>query len=93
MKPMFTKEEVCVAVGVSLQTINNWYRFKKENPDDMYAKMLPDPIILKTRRQKVWTHNDIETLKRFKEMKPKGRNGVMGSVTQRYQKNVESQKT
>lgn len=93
MKPLFTKEEVCVAVGVSLQTINNWYRFKRENPDDEYAKILPEPITLNVRRQKVWTQKDIDTLKRFKETKPKGRSGVMGSVTQRYQKNVKSDKT
>ena len=82
MKTLLSKEEVAVAVGVSYQTINIWYKFREENPDNEYAMLLPDPI--KIGRQKMWSKTSINDLKKFKKNLPKGRNGVMGSVTQRY---------
>ena len=82
MKTLLSKEEVAVAVGVSYQTINIWYKFKEENPDNEYAKILPEPITIG--RQKMWSKTSINDLRKFKNTLPKGRNGIMGSVTQRY---------
>lgn len=83
METMLSMEEVAVAVGVSRQTIYHWYKFKKENPDSDYAKLLPIPFIGR-RNQHLWRKSDIDVLIRFKKLIPKGRNGIMGSVTQRY---------
>lgn len=83
-------EEVAIFVGVSVNTINSWYKFKHENPEDEYAKMLPDYIQEGgDRSPRYWTETDIDRLLEFKEAKPTGRNGVMGCVTQRYVKKGE----
>lgn len=80
-------EEVAIFIGVSVNTINSWYRFKKQNPDDDYAKMIPaysqDGGDRSTR---YWTQDDIDKLLEFKQRRPTGRNGVMGTVTQKYVK-------
>lgn len=80
--------EVCVLVDCSIYSLNNWYIFKKENPDNEYAKMLPDFTNLTTgsRRKRYWKQSDIGKLIEFKATIPHGRNGVLGSVTQRYVK-------
>ena len=77
-------EEVAVLCGVSVQTINNWYRFKRENPTSQYARLLPDYQEIGGRKQRFWDKSDIDALLTFKRMMPKGCKGVMGSVTQRY---------
>ena len=78
-------EEVAIFVGVSVATVNSWYRFKRENPDDPYAKMLPDYIQEGGDKSvRYWTETDIDRLLEFKDKKPTGRNGVMGSITQKY---------
>lgn len=82
MKTLLTMDEVAVAVGVTRQTIYYWYKFKKENPDSDYARLLPDFIVIG--RQRFWNKSDINSLMRYKKAIPKGRNGVMGEVTQRY---------
>lgn len=82
MKTLFTMDETAVAVGVTRQTIYFWYRFKKEEPDNPYAKLLPEPT--KIGRQHYWKKSDIEALIRYKKALPKGRNGIMGKITQIY---------
>ena len=85
MRTLLKIEEVAVSLGVSVQTINNWYRFKKENPDDELAKILPEYTQLGTaHRQRFWDKNDIPKMIEFKTRMPRGCKGVMGSVTQRY---------
>ena len=37
-----TVAELAVAIGSSVPTISAWYRWKKENPEHEYAKLLPD---------------------------------------------------
>ena len=77
-------EEVAVVVGSSFKSINNWYWFKRENPDNEYAKMLPDYLQAGPRKPRYWKESDIWKLIAFKQSIPQGRNGVMGSVTQKY---------
>lgn len=79
-------EEVAVLCGVSVQTINNWYRFKRENPNNEYARLLPDYETIGEHGQRFWDKSDIEALRAFKQKMPKGCKGVMGSITQRYVK-------
>ena len=86
MRTLLKIEEVSLLVGVSAQTINNWYKFKAENPDNEYAQMLPNYERLGGHGQRFWDKSDLSGLLRFKSMMPKGRSGVMGSITQRYVK-------
>lgn len=77
-------EEVAILIGSSGKSINNWYWFKRENPDNEYAKMLPDFIQEGARQTRYWRESDIWKLIDFKHKIPQGRNGVMGSITQKY---------
>lgn len=77
-------EEVALLCGVSVQSVNNWYRFKRENPNNEYARLLPDYTTLEGSKQRMWDKADINALIDFKQKMPKGCKGVMGSVTQRY---------
>lgn len=78
-------EEVAMFVGVSVETINIWYRFKKQHPDDIYALMLPDYSQDGGARScRYWNASDIDKLIKFKQSRPLGRNGAMGTVTQKY---------
>ena len=80
-------EEVAVEIGRSIFTINNWYRLKRENPDNKYAKLLPDYYQFEGDRQtRYWKKSDIPKLIDYRDMIPKGNSGIMGSVTQRYYK-------
>ena len=85
MKTLFTMDETAVAVGVTRQTVYNWYKFKEKEPNSDYVKFLPEPITIG--RQKFWSKSDIDSLMRYKKALPKGRNGVMGRVTQCYNSN------
>lgn len=77
-------EEVALSIGVSVKTINNWYAFKKDNPDNEYAKLLPAFEQEHSRATRFWHQEDIWKLINFKHNLPTGRSGVMGSVTQKY---------
>lgn len=85
---LLSATEVCVLLDCSIYSLNNWYTFKRENPDNEYAKMLPDFINKDegTRRKRFWRQEDIGDLIAFKANIPHGRNGVLGSVTQKYVK-------
>lgn len=83
-KRLLRAEEVSLLVGVSIPTLNNWYRFKRENPDDGIAKILPDYIKESEKSVRYWQQEDIWQLMDFKKKIVTGRNGFMGSVTQRY---------
>lgn len=81
---LLSVEEVAVSVGVSVQTINIWYRWKRQNPDNERAVMLPDFIQLGTRQARFWEKSSVLKLVEFKNSMKYGRNGIMGSVTQKY---------
>jgi len=77
-------EEVAVIIGSSSKSINNWYWFKRENPDNEYSQMLPDYIQDGERQTRYWKESDIWKLIEFKQTIPRGRSGILGSVTQKY---------
>ena len=81
---LLTIEAVAVSTGVSVQTINIWYRWKKQNPEHERAKMLPDPIQAKPRQTRFWEPQDVIKLIEFKNTVKTGRDGIMGSITQKY---------
>lgn len=78
-------EEVAGFIGCSTQTINNWYRWKRENPNEELTELLPEPIRATAERgTRYWTYSDALKLADFKLKRPIGRGGLMGTVTQRY---------
>lgn len=79
--------EVSLLIGSSLNSINNWYRFKRLNPDNEYAKILPDYVQDGSHQTRKWRQSDIGRLIEFKSKIPKGRNGILGCVTQKWNKN------
>lgn len=83
-------EEVCFFVGISIQTLNIWYRWKKMHPDEPLAKYLPDYEQVGPRKIRYWKESDINTIKEFKTSIPHGRNGILGEITQKYLKNKEN---
>lgn len=82
-------EEVALLVGASTQTINNWYRWKKKNPEHQLAKLLPDYIQEGNRQMRFWKNSDIWSIVEFKNNIPHGRNGILGDITQRRPKKGE----
>lgn len=87
---MLRIEEVALTINSSVQTLNNWYRWKKLNPENEYASMLPDYIQQGAKQTRYWRASDIGKLLEFKAVIPHGRNGVLGDITQknRRRKNV-----
>lgn len=85
-RTLLTIEQVAVNCGVSVQTINNWYKFKRENPNNEYARLIPDYLTISGHKQRFWDKSDLNALMAFKQKMPKGCKGVMGSVTQKYVK-------
>lgn len=79
-------EEVAINLGVSTQTINVWYRWKRQNPDNEYAQLLPPYSQEGGRQTRYWLITDIEKLEKFKNSIPQGCKGIMGDVTQKYLK-------
>lgn len=85
-------EEIALAVGVSVKTVNFWYMFKRENPDNEYAKMLPEYTQLGARSQRFWKEADIWSMIEFKKQVPKGCRGVMGGTTHKTKENKDGKK-
>lgn len=81
---LLTLEEVALTIGVSIYTINVWYKFKRTNPENEIAQMLPDYVQNGGRQKRYWKESEIYKFLQFKENLPHGRNGIMGEVTQKY---------
>ena len=81
---MLRLEEVAILIGVSGKTINNWYMFKKQFPDNEYAQILPEFIQSGSRQTRYWKESDIAKLLTFARKIPTGRGGIMGELTQKY---------
>lgn len=77
-------QEVSFLVGVSIQTISSWYRWKALHEDHELAKLLPEYVRQGNRRTRFWKQSDVWKLIEFKQSIPIGRNGIMGDVTQKY---------
>ena len=73
-------EEVAMRIGVSVQTLNRWYQFKRKHPEDETAKLIPEYSMHTTSRGKTrnWTEDDVWKLIAFQKMITAGRNGKMG---------------
>lgn len=86
---MMKVEEVAVRLGVSVQTINRWYKFKKENPDSEVSKNIPDFITEKTSSGiiRLWQDDDVWKLVQFRTQIKPGRAGKMGKYGGKGTKN------
>lgn len=83
-------EEVAIRVGVSVQTLNRWYKFKKEHPEDEVSKLIPDFTKKNTSCGfvRVWNDADVWKLVDFKTTQVKsGRTGRMGKYGGKGTKN------
>lgn len=77
-------EEMAMRIGVSYKTIQNWYAFKKAYPDHELSKLLPECIQSAPRQTRYWREEDVEKLKYFKSVMPRGGQGQMSAITQKY---------
>ena len=86
-----TARELCKKIGISYQTLNNWYKWYNSLEDNSNIN-LPIPELKRTRGVsggiRYWVYDDISLLLKFKQGVIKGRLGVMGKITQKY-KNKE----
>ena len=82
-------EEVATRIDVSTQTLNRWYKFKKENPRHELSKLLPAYGKAKTIRgwARVWKPEDVWKLAQVKLTIKTGRTGQMGKYEGRGTKN------
>lgn len=82
---MIKAPELARRIDISIQAFTEWYRWKEENPDHPLAQYLPDYTKLPGgRRTRFWKESEIWKLEEFKKRLPRGRNGIMGKVTQKY---------
>ena len=82
-KERLTVYELSICLDRSPQTIDNWYRWKRDNPDNRYAKLLPDYIQEGSRQTRFWRGKDVKKLMQFRDNAP---HGMMATVTQKYVK-------
>lgn len=79
--------QVAVLVGVTVPTLNSWYKWKKLNPDHEMTKYLPDYTTIENGgRTRYWNQKDVGDLITFRMSIPRGQHGIMGEVTQKYVK-------
>lgn len=83
---MLTATKVTQYLDISMKTLDSWYKYVEDNsfehPSDMpnlpmYEQKYP-------RAPRYWKKSDLEQMKKFKDWVPKGRNGVMGRVNERF---------
>lgn len=90
---LLNAQEISTLAGCSVQTLNLWYKWKELEPDNKIAKMLPEYVRGKNSRgntrTRYWKYSDIYKLMEFKANIPKGRNGIMGTVSSMYKKPKE----
>ena len=90
---LLTATEVCTLVGISIYTLNRWYKYKDLYPDDEYSKKLPDVqrANISNRSARYWKSDDVWKLIEFKATIPKGCKGVLGEVSShKYDKPKEA---
>ena len=85
-KNLLDAEQVASTLGITDNTLKMWYKFKVENPENEYSLMLPEIVRVGPRNKRCWKKSDLKKLIKFQTSIPHGKNGVLGSVTQRYQK-------
>lgn len=75
---------VCNKIGIGLQTLANWYRYKKSGNVDPELPELPEYYQLNSHSVRLWSLNDIEKLILFKQKLGRGRAGKMGDWNAKF---------
>lgn len=78
---------VCTKLGVSVQTLSNWYRYQKSGNNDTGLPLLPAYFQENIHSIRLWSLNDVDQLLEFKRCLGRGRGGKMGSWNARYWQN------
>lgn len=79
--------ELSMLIDSSTQTISGWYRWKELHPEHELSRLLPDyERGGDNSRTRYWHSSDVWKILEFKSKIPKGRNGLMGEITQKYVK-------
>ena len=84
---MLNLNEVALLVGVSVQTINSWYRWKRLHPEHKLANLIPEFTRGGNRNTRYWKQSDVWKLIEFRSSIQQGCKGFMGDVTQKYCRN------
>jgi hypothetical protein len=69
--------ELSIKTGLSTHTINKWYAWKRQNPDNPLAKEIPDFEKPKYTSARLWDEEDVDKIIAFKSRVVMGRNGFM----------------
>lgn len=88
-------EEVALVLGVNSFSIDRWYKFKRENPKNEYAQILPEfvyKVNSKNRPVRYWKISDIPALKQFQESIIPGVKGFMGPSNLKKKESEENGK-
>lgn len=83
---LLNAQQTALLVGVSVSTLNCWYKWKKLNPNHELANYLPSYKQIGARQTRYWNADDVWILIRFRQSIPRGRHGILGAVTQKYVK-------
>lgn len=89
MAKLLTADEVCKELNISIFTLNNWYRYKRENPEDDLAQILPEYTKRTATSPRQWRRGDLKKLTKFKETRKLGSKGQMSKSLQKYYKKEE----
>lgn len=79
--------QVCYLLGIHPRTLATWYKYILETPTSELPKDCPGlpPYKQKhSRAPKLWWGNDLHKLYAFQKWLPRGRNGIMGKVNNKY---------
>jgi hypothetical protein len=93
-KDYLSASEVSRELNVSVKTLTGWYKwYTSEIPKPENVPTLPMYVQEHERSPRLWNPDDLDTLKKFKEWVPRGRNGVMGRINEQYwsKKNKKSE--
>ena len=83
---LLTASEVANKLNVSVKTLTNWYIWQNDSSIEKPEEYPHLPMYTQKRKNgpRFWTNDDVERLVEFRDWLPRGRNGVMGKVSNRY---------
>ena len=83
---LLSASQVANALDISVKTLTNWYRwyFDDTIKKDYDFPKLPEYFQEYQNGPRYWTKEDIPQLIKFQEWLPRGRNGVMGRISEQY---------
>ena len=75
---------VCTKLGVSTQTLSNWYRYQRSGVNKGDLPVLPAYHQDNIHAVRLWSLDDVDKLTDFKQKLGRGRGGKMGDWNARY---------